>query len=194
VVGRVQVAQNVGHGGEHGQPRAPAVLAVTGAEVDARRHDVGCGDVVVEQPEHRFGHDEGDALLQAVPQPAQEVPAPSRLRFDDDGDPLVGDVDGVGPDIVGPRVQRAARREVEAGVVPVAGHQAALDGPPVQRETQVRAPVVEGEGLTVAPEHADGLRPGLTREAARSTKVVERADRDPIAHDLPPVAVRRLAG
>ena len=76
------------------------------------------------------------------------------------------DLDRVGAHVVGPRVERAAGTQVEAGVVPVAGDEAALDGAAVEREAHVRAAVVERVRVAVAPEHTDRLGAGLAGEAA----------------------------
>ena len=98
------------------------------------------------------------------------------LGLDDHRDPAVVDLDRVGADVVGPGIERAARAEVEAGVVPVAGHQAALDRAAVQREAHVGAAVVERERRPVAPEDADRLGAGLAGQAARPAQLVERPD------------------
>src|SRR5581483_749291 len=123
-----------------------------------------------------------DALLQALLEAVLELrPAVGGGR-DDDDHRIAVDLDGVGPDVVGPGVEGAPGAEVEAGVVPVAGHEAALDRAPVERKAHVGAAVVEGEGGTVAPEDADRLGPGLAGEAARPLEVGHRSDRDPLVH------------
>src|SRR5581483_134909 len=160
----------------------PARLPVAGAEVDTRPHDVPGGDAGLEQPEHRLGHDEGDPLLQPALQPLLEVGTTVGFGGDDHHDPAIVDLDGVGPHVVGPGVEGAARAEVEAGVVPVAGHEAALDRAAMQRETHVGAAVVDGEGGAVAPEDADRLRAGLAGETAGPLQLGHRPDRDAIVH------------
>ena len=80
------------------------------------------------------------------------------------------DVEAAG--VVGPRVEGAAARQVEPGVVPVTGEQAGLDRSPVQREAEVRAAVLDRPGPSLVPQDHDrqGRRPwsgGAPRPAAR---------------------------
>ena len=183
------MGEHVGHRGEHGEPRAPPRLAVAGAEVDAGPHDVASGHTLGKEPEHGFGRDERDALLESLLQPVEQVTGAIRIRVDHDRDPAIIDLDRIGADVVGPRVERSARAQVEAGVVPVARQQAALDGPTVQREAHVRAPVVDRERPAIAPEDTDRLGAGLPGEAPRLLQLVQRPDGDAIDHGEPlPVA------
>ncbi len=66
--------------------------------------------------------------------------------------------------VVGPEVERAARNEVEARVMPVTGDESGLDGALVERKAEVRAPVLDREGGVVVPEHDDGQRADLREE------------------------------
>ena len=183
-VGGVEVGQDVGHGGEHREPGPPAGLAVAGAEAHARPHDGLGRHAGVEEGEHGLGHDQRDALLQPLLEAVLHLAEPVGLGWDDDHDPVALDLDGVGPHVVGPGVERAAGPEVEAGVVPVARHQAALDGAPVERKAHVGAAVIEGERRAVAPEDADGLGPRLSGETAGPLQLAERPDRNAIVHGL----------
>ena len=86
----------------------------------------------------------------------------------------------VAGNVVGEQVERAAAREVEPGVVPVARKHAVLDGPPVQREAHMRATVVECEHPTLVVDHQhrpvaaaqDEPSPGLQLlEGARANEI-----------------------
>ena len=116
------------------------------------------------------------------------------LGFDHDRDPVAVDLDRVRADVVGPRVEGAAGTQVEAGVVPVARDEPALDGAAVQREPHVRAAVVEGVRVAVAPEHADRLGAGLPGEAAARLQLLERPDRDAIRHAFPIIPLQGNPG
>jgi hypothetical protein len=188
-VGGVEVRQHVGHGGEDRQPRSPARFPVASAEGHAGPHDLLGGHTRVEQTQHCLGYDEGDALLQALLQPVVQRLAAVGLRRNDHDDPAVLDLHRVRPDVVSPGVERATRPQVEAGVVPVARQQAALDGATVQREPHVRAAVVEGERRPVAPEDAHRLAAGLAGEAAGPLQVAERPDGNAIRHGALPSSV-----
>ena len=75
------------------------------------------------------------------------------------------DVEAAG--VVGPQVERAARHEVEAGVVPVARDEPGLDRALVQREAEVRAAVLDRERRAVVPEHDDRQGADLGEQLAR---------------------------
>ena len=68
------------------------------------------------------------------------VSARPRIDVDD----AILDDRGVGLDVVGPGIERAAALQIEAGVMPMAGEDAVGDAPLVQREAHVRAAVVDG--------------------------------------------------
>jgi hypothetical protein len=178
--------EQVGHRRQHREPCTPARLPVAGAEVDAHPHDVARRHVVVEQPEDRLGDDERDALLEALLQAVEQVAGAVGLGLDDHRHAVIVDLDRVGADVVRPRIERATRAQVEAGVVPMARQQAALDCSAVERETHVRAPIVERERRPLAPEDTDWLGPGFTGEATGPAQLVNRSDPDSIAHECLP--------
>jgi hypothetical protein len=79
------------------------------------------------------------------------------------------------PGVVGEQVEGAARGQVEAGVVPVAGHHARLERALPEGEAHVGAPVLERPGAVVVPEHDHGQRPDLPRQASGALQIGERA-------------------
>ena len=76
--------------------------------------------------------------------------------------------------VVGPQVERAARHEVEACVVPVTRDEPGLDGALVQREAEMRAAVLDREGRAVVPEHDDGQGADLGEQSARRLQLGTR--------------------
>ena len=182
LVGRVEVVEHIRHRREHGEPGPPARLAVPGAEVDAGAHDVAGRDVGVEQPEDGLGDDQRDALLQSLLQAVHQVARPVGPSVEDHGDPAIINLDRVCPDVVSPRIERAARAQVEAGVVPMARHQATLDSPTVERKAHVRTPIVEREGCAFTPEDTDRLGASLAGQAPDPAQLLERPNRHTIAH------------
>jgi len=56
----------------------------------------------------------------------------------------------------------------------------------MQREAHVRAAIVDGQGLTVVPEHAHRAPPGLAGQAARGLQLSDGSYDDPISHGDPP--------
>ena len=119
-------------------------------------------------------------MLEAVVEPAPQMGDPVGRRLDDDDHVVAVDLDRVGAHVVGEGVEGAARVQVEAGVVPVAGEQAVVDGAPVQRETHVRAAVVDRVGAALGPEHADRLRPELGRQLSLGHQLVAAAHADTV--------------
>ena len=150
---RFELVDDVRHRDEHGEARAPSGRAVRRAEVEAGAHDLGRRDAELEQREHRLRDHERQALFEAVAQPA--LPPGDLVAFGAGGHEHVValdlDVEALG--VVGPEVEGAARLEIEPRVMPVAGDQTGLDRSLVQREAHVRAPVLDGEGPPVVPEH-----------------------------------------
>jgi hypothetical protein len=106
------------------------------------------------------------------------VGAAVALGLDDDEDLAVLHHHGVGPGVVGEGVERAARGQVEAGVVPVAGDQALLDRAPVEGEPHVGTAVVEGVGHALVPEDAHAVSSRLAHQAASGPQVIQTADGD----------------
>ena len=98
-----------------------------------------------------------------------------RVRFRPQGDHHVApvDLDAVSADIVGERVQCAARDEVEAGVVPVAGKQPILYAAPVEREPHVGTAVIDGISLTLTQENAHRRGAHLSSEVTLGLQLVK---------------------
>jgi hypothetical protein len=167
VLGR-QHRKDVRHRCQHRQPRAPTLLAVQQAKIDALPHRCQgslLGAENFHQAEHRFGEHQREALLEALSEPAEVVAGRVHLGPQDDEHVLPLDLDAVGADVVGERVERAPRSQVETGMVPVACEQPVLDAPPVEREAHVRATVVHCVRRAVGPKDADGLRADLAGQA-----------------------------
>src|SRR6185295_14148364 len=71
-------------------------------------------------------------------------------------------------------VEGAAGDEVEAGVVPVAGDKARLDGALVEREAHVGAAVLDRPGAVLAPEDDDRQVADLGQQPTRGLQFRER--------------------
>ena len=69
-------------------------------------------------------------------------------------------LDGAGRHVVCPKIEGTATREIEAGVVPVAGQGAVLDAAAVQRKAHMRAAIVEREDtIFVVDDKYRSMRP-----------------------------------
>ena len=87
-----------------------------------------------------------------------------------------GELDVKGLRVVGPRIERAAGHEVEAGVVPVTGQEAGFDRALMQRKTEMRAPVLDRERATLVPDDDDGKRADLAQQPSFLLQFGERPE------------------
>ena len=169
---RKQVAER----GQHGEAGAPAV-AVPRREDDGVAHQAPRIDALADQSEHRFGDDEPDVVLHPLPQavpPVGVTVGVARAR----GHPhlAVAHLDVGRGDVIGPRIECPAGDEVEAGVMPVAGENAVGDGPPMQRESQVRTAIVERVDPIVVADHQDRAALALDHHHPLRPQLVEAGD------------------
>jgi hypothetical protein len=63
--------------------------------------------------------------------------------------------DGTGRHVVSPQIEGAATRQVEAGVVPVAGQDTVVDAAAVERKAHVRTAIVERENALAGVNDED---------------------------------------
>ncbi len=103
-------------------------------------------------------------------------PVGGRRQVDEDVVAL--DLNREPPELVGELVERPARPQVEARVVPVAGEDPVADGAPVEREAHVRAAVVDGVDLVALGEEAEGLVPDVDDETSGGAQLGERGGAD----------------
>ena len=146
------------------RPKATPVAQGGGGAVD-RAEDV-------DEPQHRFGQHQGQALLEPFLEPAKVVSGRVGDRPEDHDHVVAVELDVVGPDVVGEGIEGPSGGQVEAGVVPMTGEEPVLDAASMEREAHVRAPVVDGEGLAVAVEDADRLGADLAGQAALGPELV----------------------
>jgi hypothetical protein len=113
--------------------------------------------ILFEEGDDRLRNDEPDISLKAVLKPLElsDLFIPPRRRVDPDLIPL--HADRKTPDIIGPGVESPAAREIETGMVPVAGQYPVLEGPSVQREAHVRASVIKSVERALMQEEGDGM-------------------------------------
>ena len=147
--------QEIAERGEDGQPHAPAVT-VARAEQHDLPDDVRRWHVGREFALHRLGDDKAEVVGETV----VESPAPMRGRVSVAEGRLhpnlqVTHFDGTGRHVVGPQIEGAAARKIEAGVVPVAGQDTVLDAAAVERKAHVRTAIVERENAPVGVDDED---------------------------------------
>ena len=134
------------------QPAARLRRAVQHASL----HDLAVVDLFAEERDDRLRDHQADVLLHPLLEPSEPVMRrrPGR-RYGVDEDLAVPDLDRIGGHVVGEQVEGAAAGQVEAGVMPVAGEDAVLDGAAVKRKAHVRAAVIDRVDLVVVIKHGD---------------------------------------
>src|SRR5258708_6212199 len=93
-----------------------------------------------------FGDDKAQDMRKAVVEPL--APMRCRIGVAESGphpDFAVTHLGGAGRHVVCPQIKGTATRQIEAGVVPVAGQGAVLDAAAIQRKAHMRAAIVECE-------------------------------------------------
>ncbi len=174
VVG-LQPVEHVRHRDEHGESGTPPGRAVRDAELESGPHDrLGLG-TRGEQTEHRLRDHEREALLEAVAQPRLQQRDGIRLGPRRHDHVVAAELDVEAVRVVGPEVERAARLEVEPRVMPVTGHQSRLHRAAVQREPEVRAPVLDRPGPVRVPEHDHGEVADLREQLAGLAELGQRS-------------------
>ncbi len=88
-------------------------------------------------------------------------------RAEVEQDVVAAHLDGEAAQVVGPLVERTSGRQVEAGVVPVAGEDPVADRATVEREAHVWAAVVHGVDLVVLDKEANRVPVDVNDKATR---------------------------
>ena len=170
-----QPLEHVRHRTQHGETRAeplgpePATEAATGVD-DLRR-----SDALREQREHRLREHERVTPFEPLVEPLQHAVTVKRALIFDDDDSAICDLDLEGTGVIGEGIERRPRAQVEPGMVPMARDEPVLHGAAVQREAQLRAPVLDPVCPALVSEHADGLGPDLRRHVPRGLEVLDAA-------------------
>ena len=158
----------------HRQALAEAARPVAGAELEADPERLDGVGAAVDEADHGLRDHERDVALEAVVQPGAAVRERIAERRQVDPDLAVAQLDREDAQVVGPLVERAAGGDVEAGVVPVAGEDAVLERPAVEREAHVRAAVVDRADAVAVGEERERVPVHVRDERAEPADVVER--------------------
>src|SRR5215467_4215467 len=144
-----QNGQEIAERSEDRQTYAPTVAVLDPEQRDlshdSRRRHAGRKLAV-----NGFGDDKAQDMREAVVEPL--APMRGRIRVAEDGPHphfAITPLGGAGRHVVCPQIKGTATREIEAGVVPVAGQGAVLDAAAIQRKAHMRAAIVEREDTIV---------------------------------------------
>src|SRR5262249_42968159 len=154
--------------------RVPAI-AVAHSKQRRLPHDLNGRYLGRCQAVNRFGDNEAQVVRHAIVKTAPPMAAGVgffEVRLDPDL--AVTYLDRTGRNIVGPQIERASTRQIETGVVPVAGQDAVVDCAFLQREAHMRATVVEGEN-PAAIEYNENR--AVTATDNSPTRTLERIER-----------------
>jgi hypothetical protein len=115
---------------------------------------------LVHQGEHALGDHQADIALQSILQSLALPFSAVAGRGDIYPDVALLNLHRKATHIVSPEVERTATRQVEAGMMPVAGQDAIVDGAFVQGETHMRTAVINGVYLATVLEKRYHIMPG----------------------------------
>src|SRR5215831_2453062 len=144
-----QNGQGIAERSENRQANVPTV-AVLDPEQRDLPHDIRRQHAGRELAVNGFGDDKIQDMREAVVEPLAPMRS-SRIRVAEDGphpDFAVTDFGEAGRHVVCPQIEGTATREIEAGVVPVAGQAAILDAAAIQGKAHMWAAIVEREDTT----------------------------------------------
>ena len=92
-----------------------------------------------------------------------------------DPDLSITHLDRTGRDIVGPEIEGAAARQIEARVMPMTGEDAVLDAAAIERKAHMRAAVVEREDASPVINHQDRGMAAMQHEPTLGLQLGETA-------------------
>ena len=123
-----------------------------------------------------FGNDKAQDMPEAVVEPL----APMRCRISvtesrPHPDLAVTQLGGAGRHVVCPQIEGTATREIEAGVVPVAGQGSILDATAIQRKAHMRAAIVEREDATFVVDDEYRTMPPVRDQTSLRFQLLEAA-------------------
>ena len=148
------------------------------------RHDRQQAAVTTEQADQALRLHQPDSHLHAAPQAPPVVGGVALLARAGRYPYLVAaHLGGVGDGVVGPQVEGAAARELEARLVPVAGQDAVLDAAAVERKAHVRAAVVHRVDACAVREHRHRAVARLRHHHAAPAYFIQARNRNhPVAY------------
>jgi hypothetical protein len=169
---RREVRQEVNHAGVHGQPLTPSRSPVANTEVEPGAERLGGVFTFAKQADGRLGQNQRDVSLQPILEAL--TPVGQRVFPWSEIHPhlAVTDLHREYACLVGELVECTTALQVEAGVVPVAGQDAVLYGPSVQREPHVGAAVVHGVYPAVVEEERERTTVDADGKAACGAHIV----------------------
>ena len=156
------------------KPRRPAAAAAGDAEVEPGTEDVDRARIGLQQCDRRLREHEWDVALEPVPEPLALMGDRIVERRQVDEDVVAPHRDREAAKLVGELVEGAARRQVEARVMPVAGQDPVADGAPMERKAHVRAAVVDCIHLVAVGEQAERVPAEAHDEPACRAQLRER--------------------
>ena len=144
--------------GERREDRETHVPAVTVLRPEQRHlpHDVGPRHVGRELTMHGLGDNEPEVVFEPVRKPLP--PVRGGVGMTERGlhpDLAIPQFDWEDRYVVRPQIKGAAAFKIEPGVVPMTGQDAVLDAAPLERETHVRATIIEGEDTPAVVDDKD---------------------------------------
>ena len=150
-----QNRQKIAERNEDRQADAPTVTVLNPEQRDLP-HDIRRRHAGRKLAVHGFGDDKAEDMREAVVEPL--APMRGRIGMAEGGSHphfAVTHLDRAGRHVVCPQIERTATREIEAGVMPVAGQGAVLNAAAIERKPHMRAAIVEGKDTIFVVDDED---------------------------------------
>ena len=161
---------------EDREPNSPAVTILTAEQrglAHDRRRRTACGEETLDG----FGDNKAQIMSKAVRQPptpmldrvgvTESRPHPDLV--------IAAYLHGTSRHVVGPQIESAPASQLEARMMPMTCEDTILDTAPIQRETHMRAAIVEGEAATTVIDHQDRGMTAMKYEPALGLQLGETA-------------------
>ena len=175
---RVEPRCEVHEAGQRREAAEPPSASTAHSEGEPSTERVRTARVGLEEDQHRLREDERNVTFEPVLEPnALAGDRVARLR-DVHEDLVAVDADGEATQLVRELVERPARLEVEARVVPVAREDSVAHGSAMQRETHVRTAVVDRVHVVPVGEEADDVSVVVDHKPPGLAQFRERSDGD----------------
>ena len=106
-----------------------------------------------------------------------------------DPDLAVTHLDRTGRNVVGPEIEGAAARQIEAGVMPVAGQDPIVDAAAFEWETHVRTTIIKGEDASSIVDHQYRRMTAMHHKAAFLLQIGQASHMYEVRGRIPPQAI-----
>ena len=170
--------QQVHQARERRQPPKPASPTPRDAEVEPIAERLDAGRIRLQERKRRFRQYQRDVPLEPITQPLALVLDQVFQRAEVEENVVAAQLDREAAQVVGPLIEGATSRELEAGVVPMARQDPVTDRAAVEREAHVRAAIVDGIDLIPVRKQTERVPLNVDDQPSRRAQLGKRRGAD----------------